>query len=125
MREKFTDQRQRLAGISQLEAHQHHQAKAEEQERETAQTVLDPDHLVVGGKDIFSPPTKLMVFVFASVCMWIVMCFDRSRRIHFRRKLSFQYLKGRPVCKAEKHFRRLTSAMFIDYQVPRCFCSVP
>src|SRR6267378_1488544 len=106
MRQKFTDQRQRLAGISQLEAHQHHQAKAEEQERETAQTVLNPDHFVVGGKNIFSPPPELVVLVFASVCVWIVMRFDRSRRIHFRRKLSLQYLEGSSVCKAEKHFHR-------------------
>src|SRR5882757_5976135 len=107
MREKFADHRQRLTGVSQLPAHQHHQAKAEEQERESTKTVLDPDHLVVGGKNIFSPPTKLMVFVFASVCVWIVMRFDRSRRIHFRRKLSFEYLKGSPVCKAEKAISRL------------------
>src|SRR6266480_4627562 len=107
MREKFTDQWQRLAGISQLEAHQHHQAKAEEQERETAQTVLNPDHFVVGGKNIFSPPPELVVLVFASVCVWIVMRFDRSRGIHFRRKLSFQYLEGSPVCKAEKAISRL------------------
>src|ERR1043166_6489416 len=33
--------------------------------------------------------------------MWIVMRFDRSRRIHFRRKLSFQYLEGSTLCKAE------------------------
>src|SRR4029077_3451522 len=33
------------------------------------------------------------------------MRFDRSRRIHFRKKLSFQYLEGNAVCKAEKHFR--------------------
>src|SRR5206468_10206285 len=121
MREKFTDQRQRLARISQLEAHQHHQAKAEEQERETAQTVLNPDHLVIGGENIFSPPTKLMVFVFASVCVWVVMRFDRSRRIHFRRKLSFQYLEGSAVCKAEKHFRGQMPIMFIDYRVTPCF----
>src|SRR5438105_10070209 len=106
MREKFTDQRQRLAGISQLEAHQHHQAKAEEQERETAQTVLNPDHFVVGGENVFSPPPELVVFMFASVRVWVVMRFDGSRRIHFRRKLSFQYLEGSPVCKAEKTFPR-------------------
>jgi hypothetical protein len=34
--------------------------------------------------------------------MWTVMRFDRSRRIHFRRKLSFQYLEASVVCKAEK-----------------------
>jgi hypothetical protein len=42
--------------------------------------------------------------MFAGVRMWIVMRFDRSGRIHFRRKLSFQYLEGSAVCKAEKHF---------------------
>jgi hypothetical protein len=42
--------------------------------------------------------------MFASVRVWIVMRFDRSRRIHFRRKLSFQYLEGSAVCKAEKTF---------------------
>src|SRR6266487_4812724 len=99
MREKFPDHRQRLARISQLPAHQHHQAEAEEQERETAKTVLNPDHFVVCGENIFAPPTKLMVFMFGSVRVRIVMRFDRSRRIHFRRKLSFQYLKGSAVCK--------------------------
>ena len=104
MREKFADHRQRLARVSQLPAHQHHQAKAKEQERETAKTVLNPDHFVVCGEDIFAPPTKLVVFMFASVRVWVVMRFDRSRRVHFRRKLSFQYLEGSAVCKAEKHF---------------------
>lgn len=59
---------------------------------------------MVRGENVFSPPTKLVVFMFASVRVWVVMRFDRSRRIHFRKKLSFQYLKGSAVCKAEKHF---------------------
>ena len=42
------------------------------------------------------------MLVFAVVCVWAVMRFDRSRRIHFRRKLSLQYLEGSPVCKVEK-----------------------
>ena len=67
MREKFADHWQRLAGISQLPAHQHHQAKAKEQEGETAKTVLNPDHFVIGGEDIFAPPTKLVMFVFGRV----------------------------------------------------------
>src|SRR5438105_7196035 len=37
--------------------------------------------------------------------MRIVMSFDRSRRSHFRKKLSFQYLERSAVCKAEKRFR--------------------
>jgi hypothetical protein len=104
MREKFADHRQRLPRVSQLPAHQHHQAKAKEQEGETTKTVLNPDHLMVGGENIFAPPTKLVVFMFARVRVWVVMRFDRSGRIHFRRKLSFQYLEGSAVCKAEKHF---------------------
>src|SRR6266480_6277743 len=105
MREKFADHRQRLAGISQLPAHQHHEAKAKEQEREPTETVLNPDHLVVSGENVFPPPPELVMLVFAVVCVWVVMRFDRSRRIHFRRKLSFQYLEGSTVCKAEKYFR--------------------
>src|SRR5436305_7775775 len=111
MREKFADHWQRLAGISQLPAHQHHQAKTKKQEGETAKTVLNPDDLMVGGEDIFTPPTKLVVFMFASVRVWVVMRFDRSRRIHFRRKLSFQYLEGSAVCKAEKHFPLTTKRL--------------
>src|SRR5256714_13974727 len=61
---------------------------------------------MVGGENIFAPPTKLVVFMFASVRVWVVMRFDGSRRIHFRKKLSFQYLEGSPVCKAEKTFPR-------------------
>src|SRR4029077_13786680 len=105
MREKFANHRQRLARIRQLPTHQHHQAKTQKQERETAKTVLHPNHLMVCGENIFAPPTKLVVFMFASVRVWVVMRFDRSRRIHFRKKLSFQYLEGSAVCKVEKHLR--------------------
>src|SRR4030095_13528703 len=84
--------------------HQHHQAKPKEQERKSTKAVLNPDHLVVGGENVFSPETELVMLVFVVVCVLVVMRFDRSRRIHFRRNLSFQYLKGSAVCKAEKHF---------------------
>src|SRR5881397_4025162 len=107
MREKFPDHRQRLARISQLPAHQHHQAEAEEQERQTTKPVLNPDHLMVGGENIFSPPPELVVFMFAGVRVWVVMRFEGSRRIHFRKKLSFKYLEGSAVCKAEKAISRL------------------
>jgi len=30
-----------------------------------------------------------VVFVFGGVCVWIVMGFDRSGSIHFRKKLPF------------------------------------
>src|SRR5207244_12586094 len=52
--------------------------------------------------------------------MRIVMRFDGSRRIHFRRKLSVQYLKGSTLCKAEKHFRGQTPVTIIELHA---FCS--
>jgi len=89
MREKFTDQRQRLARISQLEAHQHHQAKAEEQERETAQTVLNSDHLMVGGENVFSPPPELVMLMSSVMPVRFVMGFNRSGSVHFGKKLRY------------------------------------
>jgi hypothetical protein len=70
-----------------LPAHQHHQAKPEEQKCQAAEAILNSDHFVVGGKDIFSPPPELVVLVFRGVCVWIVMGFDRSESVHFRKKL--------------------------------------
>jgi hypothetical protein len=67
MREKFANYRQRLARISQLPAHQHHQTKAKEQEDESTKTVLNPNHLMVGGENVFSPPPELVMLVFTGV----------------------------------------------------------
>ena len=36
------------------------------------------------------------------VRVWIVMSFERSGSVHFLKKLSFQYLERRPICKAQK-----------------------
>src|SRR5436190_6781637 len=102
MREKFADHWQRLAGISQLPAHQHHQAKTKKQEGETTKTVLNADHLMVGGENIFTPPTKLVVFMFASVRVWVVMRFDRSRRIHFQEKIIISISRGKPGLQSRK-----------------------
>jgi hypothetical protein len=87
-----------------LPAHQHHQAKAKEQEGKTAKTVLNPDHFVVRGEDIFAPPTKLVVFMFASVRVWIVMRFDRSRRIHFQEKVIISISRGKRGLQSRKTF---------------------
>ena len=57
------DHRQRLARIGQLPAHQHHQAKAEEQENQPGDAVLDADDLVIGREDVFSPEWQLVVIV--------------------------------------------------------------
>ena len=102
MRQPFADHRQRLAGISQLPAHQHHQAKPEEQKCQAAEAILNSDHFVVGGKNVFSPPSELVMLVRRVVRVRFVMGVNGSRSVHFRRKLSFQYLEGRVVCKAEK-----------------------
>jgi hypothetical protein len=67
VRKKFAYHRQRLPRISQLEAHQHHQAKAKEQECEPTKTVLNSDHLVICGENIFSPPPELVMLMFAGV----------------------------------------------------------
>src|SRR6266568_9481237 len=104
MREKFANHRQRLAWIGQLPPHQHHQGKAEEEEDQPGESVLDADHLVIGGENIFSPPPELVMlacragamrrrvlaFVFMSI---LAVRFERSGSVHFRRKLSFQYLE--------------------------------
>ena len=65
--EKLADYWNGLTGISQLPPHQHHQGKAQKQERESTETVLDPDDLMVCGENIFSPKPELVVLVFASV----------------------------------------------------------
>ena len=57
--EEVADERQRRARVSELPAHQHHQRKAEEQEQEAADAVLDADDLVVGGEDVLAPEAKL------------------------------------------------------------------
>ena len=53
--------RQRLAGIRQLPAHEHHQAEAKEEEHQGSQAVLNADHLVVGREDVLSPERQLAV----------------------------------------------------------------
>ena len=66
------DHRQRLSRIGQLPAHQHHQAKAEEQEDQPGDPVLDADHLVIGRDDVFFPEWQLVVVV------RVVMMRDRA-----------------------------------------------
>ena len=53
--------RHRLARVGDLPAHDHHQAKPEEQETQGGDAVLNADDLVVGGEDIGAPETRLFV----------------------------------------------------------------
>ena len=62
--EQVADQRQRRARVGELPAHEHHQRKAEEQEQEPRDGVLDADDLVVGGKDVLAPEAQLLVMGF-------------------------------------------------------------
>jgi hypothetical protein len=70
-----------------LPAHHHHQAKSKEKEHQAAKSVLDSDHFVVGGKNVFSPPPELVMLMSGVVPVRFVMCFDRGGSVHFRKKL--------------------------------------
>ncbi len=59
----ISDHWQRLARIGQLPAHQHHERKTEEKKDQSADPVLDPDHLVIGRDDVLSPERKFVVIV--------------------------------------------------------------
>ena len=56
--------RQRGFRVGELPAHQHHQRKAEEQEQEAGDGVLDADDLVVGREDVLAPEAELLVMGF-------------------------------------------------------------
>jgi len=66
-------------------AHHHHEAKAEEEKHESAKPVLNSDHFVICGKNIFSPPPELVVLVGGVVPVRFVMRFNRSGSVHFRK----------------------------------------
>src|SRR5437773_446461 len=96
------DHRQRLAGISQLPAHQHHQAKPEEQKCQAAEAILNSDHFVVGGKNVFTPPSELVMLVRRVVRVRFVMGVNGSRSVHFRRKLRWLISEEKPSLQSEK-----------------------
>jgi hypothetical protein len=85
MREEFPNHWQCLARISQLPPHQHHQGKTEEEEDQPGESVLDADHFVIGGENVFSPPSELVMLVFSAVCAWMGMRFERSGSVHSRK----------------------------------------
>src|SRR6266536_5022534 len=101
MWQPFANDRQRLAGIRQLPAHQHHQAESKEEEHQPAKAILNSDHFVVGGKDIFSPPPELVMLVLV-VRMRFVMGVNGSRSIHFRRKLRWLISEEKPSLQSGK-----------------------
>ena len=61
-----------LSRIGELPAHQHHQAKAEEQEDQRGDAVLDADDLVIGRENVFPPEAEFVVLVLLAVLMRIV-----------------------------------------------------
>src|SRR5436190_1776120 len=102
MWQPLANDRQRLTGIRQLPAHHHHQAKTEEQERESAQTVLDPDHFMVGRENVFSPKSELVMLVCRVMRVWLVTRLNRCRSVHFRKKLQGLILKEKHSLQCEK-----------------------
>ena len=78
--EEPADQRQRGARVGELPAHQHHQRKAEEQEQEAGDGVLDADDLVVGGEDVLAPEAELLVMGFVRACG--LVCDDAAWLTH-------------------------------------------
>ena len=57
------EQRNRLARMRNLPAHQQHQEKSEQQENQRREAVLDADDFVVGGKNVAAQKTRIMVLV--------------------------------------------------------------
>src|SRR5438067_7547820 len=100
MREELPNHWQCLAGIGQLPPHQHHQGKPEEEEDQPGESILDADHLVIGGENIFSPPPELVMLVFSAVRAWMRMRFERSGSVHSGKSYRFQYLDRSAICKA-------------------------
>ncbi len=78
--EEVADERQRHARVSELPAHQHHQAKAEEQEQEAGDAVLDANDLVVSGENVLAPEAKFLVMSFVRAVRR--GCGDSSRMTH-------------------------------------------
>src|SRR6266853_2026204 len=102
MWQPLANDRQRLAGIRQLPAHQHHQAESKEEEHQPAEAVLNSDHFVVGGKNVFTPPSEIVMLMRRVVRVRFVMGVNRSRSVHFRRKLRWLISEEKPSLQSEK-----------------------
>jgi hypothetical protein len=74
------EQRQRGARVGELPAHEHHQRKAEEEEQQAGDGVLDADDLVVDGENVLAQEAEL--FVMGFVCAVRLRCGDSSRMTH-------------------------------------------
>jgi hypothetical protein len=59
--------------MGELPAHGEHEAEAEEEEQQTADSVPDADDFVIGGKDVLSPKAKLVVIVVVIVARLVAM----------------------------------------------------
>src|SRR6266704_1316986 len=100
MREKLPNHWQCLARIGQLPPHQHDQGKTEEQKKQPGKSVLDADHLVIGGENIFSPPPELVMLMLGVLAVRVGAGFERSGSIHFRKTLALEYRDRKAQCKA-------------------------
>ena len=80
-----TEHGHRHTRMRNLPAHEQHQEKAEKHETQRHQAILDADHLVVGGKDIFLPKPRLVMFLVAMrfVCVRRLPCAKRGKLLNF------------------------------------------
>ena len=74
------DDRNGVARISDLPAHQGHQAESKEEKQQGGDAVLDADNLVIGGKDILLQKAHLM---FVMSFMHVVQTYRVCRGFHF------------------------------------------
>ncbi len=76
------DERNGPARIGELPPHQHHQAEAEEQEKEAGYRVLDPDDFVILREDVFAPEPELFMRMFVRMLVRVAMPFDGRHLVH-------------------------------------------
>ena len=100
--EKAADDGQWLARIGDRPAHDAHQAETKKEEEQGHEAVLNADHLVIGGENVFSPESELVMFVPGVVGVRIVMRFETSGSVHFRRKVTVSISGGNPALKSPK-----------------------
>jgi len=77
-----------LAGIGDLPAHTGHQEEAEKKEDERGDPVLDADHLVVAGEDVFLPEPRFVVMLVVGVSVGDVVCCGRC--LHVQKLAGFR-----------------------------------
>ncbi len=71
--QQLTDDRNFLARIGELPAHEHDQAEAEEQEDQRRHHILNTDDFVVSRKYVLTPKTKIMAVMTMVIMVMMVI----------------------------------------------------